>query len=245
MSNFLVQGGAPPDDSVTTVKVKDDAVTLAKMAGLARGKIIYGDSSGNPAVLAVGSSGQSLTSDGTDISWGSGGGLNHISTTTIGASVASVVINYDETAYSNFLMKLQSIDCVTTNGHVQLRWSDDDGTTWSSSHYGYYDGGGRDGNTFSGGMSAATHCIIAPNVSDSSGMALSIDVYFQVKYADAHDQVSAHWLGNYGRLTSLYNSAVRGAVHCNDAGFNTAIEISNSAGNIDGGVIDLYGYSEA
>ena len=40
------------------------------MAGLARGKIIYGDSSGNPAALTVGSSGQTLVSDGTDISWG-------------------------------------------------------------------------------------------------------------------------------------------------------------------------------
>jgi hypothetical protein len=40
------------------------------MAGLARGKIIYGDASGDPAVLAVGSNGQTLVSDGTDISWG-------------------------------------------------------------------------------------------------------------------------------------------------------------------------------
>jgi len=56
--------------AVETAKIADDAVTLAKMAGLARGKIIYGDSSGNPAALTVGSSGQTLVSDGTDISWG-------------------------------------------------------------------------------------------------------------------------------------------------------------------------------
>ena len=41
------------------------------MAGLARGKIIYGDASGNPAALALGTNGQVLKSDGTDISWGS------------------------------------------------------------------------------------------------------------------------------------------------------------------------------
>jgi hypothetical protein len=57
------------DSAVTTAKVADDAVTLAKLAGLARGKIIYGDSSGNPAALSLGSSGQTLVSDGTDISW--------------------------------------------------------------------------------------------------------------------------------------------------------------------------------
>tara|TARA_R100000781_G_scaffold3232_4_gene4677 strand:+ start:10296 stop:13064 length:2769 start_codon:yes stop_codon:yes gene_type:complete len=57
------------DDAVTTAKIADDQVTLAKMAGLARGKIIYGDSSGNPAALALGSNGQVLKSDGTDIAW--------------------------------------------------------------------------------------------------------------------------------------------------------------------------------
>ena len=58
------------DGSIDTAHIADNQVTLAKMAGIARGKIIYGDSSGDPAVLAVGSSGQVLTTDGTDISWG-------------------------------------------------------------------------------------------------------------------------------------------------------------------------------
>jgi len=51
------------------VTIADNAVSLAKMAGLARGKIIYGDASGDPAALAVGSANYVLTSDGTDISW--------------------------------------------------------------------------------------------------------------------------------------------------------------------------------
>ena len=51
-------------------KIADNAITLDKMAGLARGKIIYGNSSGDPAALTVGSNGQTLVSDGTDISWG-------------------------------------------------------------------------------------------------------------------------------------------------------------------------------
>ena len=59
------------DGSIDTAHIADNQVTLAKMAGLARGKIIYGDSNGDPAALAVGSNGTYLTSDGTDISWGS------------------------------------------------------------------------------------------------------------------------------------------------------------------------------
>ena len=63
------------DSNVTTAKIADDAVTLAKMAGLTRGSIIVGDSSGNPSALALGSNGQVLKSDGTDLVFGSDDGL--------------------------------------------------------------------------------------------------------------------------------------------------------------------------
>ena len=64
------------DSNVTTAKIADDAVTLAKMAGLSRGKIIVGDSSGNPSALALGSSGQVLKSDGSDLVFGADSGLS-------------------------------------------------------------------------------------------------------------------------------------------------------------------------
>ena len=49
-----------------TLTIADNAVTLAKMAGLARGKIIVGDSSGDPSALAIGSANTILKSDGQD-----------------------------------------------------------------------------------------------------------------------------------------------------------------------------------
>ena len=58
------------NDCVDGDNIADNSVGLAAMAGLARGKIIYGNASGDPTALAVGSSGQTLVSDGTDISWG-------------------------------------------------------------------------------------------------------------------------------------------------------------------------------
>ena len=57
------------DGSIDTAHIADDQVTLAKMAGLARGKLIVGDASGNPSALAVGSNTYVLTSDGTDTAW--------------------------------------------------------------------------------------------------------------------------------------------------------------------------------
>ena len=57
--------------AVVTASIVDNAVTLAKMAGLARGKLITGDSSGDPSALAIGTNGQYLKSDGNDLVWGS------------------------------------------------------------------------------------------------------------------------------------------------------------------------------
>jgi len=57
------------DGSIDTAHIADNQVTLAKMAGLARGKIIYGDASGDPAALAVGTAGYALATDGTDLAY--------------------------------------------------------------------------------------------------------------------------------------------------------------------------------
>ena len=74
------------DGSIDESHIADNQVTLAKMAGIARGKIIYGDANGNPAYLTIGSDQQVLGSNGTDISWvtnstgatGGNNGLNRV-----------------------------------------------------------------------------------------------------------------------------------------------------------------------
>jgi len=86
--------------TVATAGIADDAVTLAKMAGLARGKIIYGDSSGNPAALAVGSANYVLTSDGTDISWAAaagGGKVLQVVTAATSTEATSTSTTYADT----------------------------------------------------------------------------------------------------------------------------------------------------
>lgn len=52
------------DAAVTTAKINDDAVTLAKLAAGTDGELITWDASGNPAAVAVGTSGHVLTSNG-------------------------------------------------------------------------------------------------------------------------------------------------------------------------------------
>ena len=80
--------------TIVEADMADNAVTLAKMASLARGKIIVGDSAGDPSALAIGSNGTVLKSDGTDVSWGTvAGGVDGISTS---ADATAITIDSSE-----------------------------------------------------------------------------------------------------------------------------------------------------
>jgi len=81
-----------PDNTVETADVQDNAITLAKMAGLTRGSIIYGNANGDPTALPVGTG--VLTGNGTDISWAAAGG---------GVPVGSVIYHAANTAPAGFL----------------------------------------------------------------------------------------------------------------------------------------------
>ena len=89
--------------AVDTAHIGDNQITLAKMAGIARGKIIYGDASGDPAALAAGDADQVLTHDGTDISWedaGGGGGITLAAQWRVDQSTTSVteidpIVNFE------------------------------------------------------------------------------------------------------------------------------------------------------
>jgi len=82
-----------PDNTVETADVQDNAITLAKMAGLTRGSIIYGNANGDPTELAVGTG--VLTGNGTDISYAAAAGD--------GVPTGTVIYHAANTAPANFL----------------------------------------------------------------------------------------------------------------------------------------------
>ena len=59
-----LEAGDIADGAITTAKINNDAITLAKLASGTDGNIISYDASGNPAAIATGSDGQVLTSAG-------------------------------------------------------------------------------------------------------------------------------------------------------------------------------------
>ena len=117
LADDAVDTNAVADSAVATAKLADNAVTLAKMAGLARGKIIIGDASGDPAALTVGSNGQSLVSNGTDISWGAGG----ITWQAVSTSAATMVAGrgyFVNTSSAAFSMTLPLSATIGDEVHV-------------------------------------------------------------------------------------------------------------------------------
>ena len=118
------------DGSIDTAHIADDQVTLAKMAGIARGKIIYGDSSGNPAVLAVGSNGQVLKSDGTDISWGTDSSNDRDGAAVFNESGAAVDFRIEGDTATNLFFVDGSADKIGINTSSPGAWLEvkDDGS---------------------------------------------------------------------------------------------------------------------
>ena len=115
------------DDCVDGDNIADNSVGLAAMAGIVRGKIIYGDASGNPAYLTVGSANYVLKSDGTDVAWGelaagaSGAGSDKI----FWENGQTVTQNYTITNNQNAM----SAGPITINNSVTVTIGD--GETWT------------------------------------------------------------------------------------------------------------------
>ena len=114
------------NSAITTAKIADDAVTLGKMAGLARGKVIVGNTAGNPSALAAGTAGQILTSDGTDIAYAtpspSIGEGQQWADSTASRSVA--------TSYQNTTGRAIMVSVATTVSSERYLQVSHNGSTW-------------------------------------------------------------------------------------------------------------------
>ena len=105
------------DANVTTAKVANDAITLAKMASGTDGNIISYDASGNPVAIATGNDGQVLTSTGA-------GSPPAFETVAAGGKILQVVqgtytseVSTTSTSYVSGTINA-AISCATSNSKV-------------------------------------------------------------------------------------------------------------------------------
>ena len=214
---------------------------------LAQGDVLYYDGS-DLVNLGAGTSGQFLKTQGADANpvWATAGGgaMEFISKNTIGSSVSELVVNFDETEYNNYILRIEGLHGVS-DGNFQMRWSNDDGTTFSDQNYGFMQGGGRGGSTFDTGQNASSYGLLTPTAWNDAGAKLSATLNFTVTSGDDNNEVAYWWTGYCCQTSSNYQSMVTGAIAVVAADYNTAFELSNSGGNIDEGVVILYGLKES
>jgi hypothetical protein len=227
------------DAGVTTAKIADDAVTLAKMAGIARGKIIYGDASGNPAVLAIGTNGQVLKSDGTDIEWGDD--------STSGASSSFTVADEssDTTCFPVFVTA--ATGDLSPKSDSQLTYNSSSGALGATTLGGTLSTAAQTNVTSTGTLTGLT---VSGDVSFDNGADAGKDILWDV--SEDHllfsDNVYAKW-GNGGDL-QIYHDGSNS--HINDQGSGVIylrsnnLQINNAANNeaminaAENGSVELY-----
>ena len=117
---------------VTSAMIADDAVTLAKMAGIARGKIIVGDASGNPSVLDAGANGKILVADANgDPSWTllSGDATLNAGAITISNDAVEQAMIADDAVGADQLASNAVVNASVVDGSIKADKLDIDGST--------------------------------------------------------------------------------------------------------------------
>ena len=233
------------DGSIDTAHIADNQITLAKMAGLARGKLIYGDSSGDPAALAVGSANQVLSSDGTDVSWAAAAGtlVFLVENSVAGGVHLSTAFSstYITSTYERYLITFQDLDFNNDNVTFYAQVSADNGSSYQTSGYrtaGYYteyDGS----STNSTADNTANYLMAATSVGNAATESLSGHMWL-INPSNSSTFAQAYWDLVYDAEDS-YTRRYMGAGNFATAGAINNIKFAPSGGVWNSGKLVLYG----
>ena len=171
MADDAIDSAEIADGAIDTVHIADDQVTLAKMAGITRGSIIIGNSSGDPAALAIGSNDYVLTSDGTDIAWEAASSFDADAAQVFNESGAAVDFRIESDDNANMFFIDGSEDKIgigtaspgaelhlyKSNGNPTLYFENSDTATDSGDFLGKIEFKGNDGSSNASGIRAHIH----------------------------------------------------------------------------------------
>ena len=250
------------DGAITTVKINDDAVTLAKLASGTDGNIITFDASGNPAAVSTGTSGQLLTSAGAGspptFTTVSAGGLQFISTTDISNAATYSFTSFDSSSYDAYLFVLINVIPVTDAVHIHMLTSTDGGSSYDTgaSDYNWLlarnkdmvsdsgDGGDADADddsiSLTGNNSGGAN-VIGSGTSEH-GVSGQIWLYNPASTKITHGTYDLMYQANTPE--NLVNVAKGGYARMSAADVD-GIRILFSSGNIETGTINAYGVVNA
>lgn len=261
------------DDAVSTAKIQNDAVTLAKLQEIAAARVLGSVAGGNPAELTVeqilnflansnrgdlivrgasdwatvgvGSSGQVLSSDGTDPVWATPtSGLVLLASGDVNNQATLDIPLTDYSAYRSVLLKLSNWRPATDGAELFLRFSTDGGSTFDAGAGNYHWSSIDVSSTpvsAARGSSGDTEIQITANgvgANDEEGLSGNIEIF---------NFTSSVFFTKCTFLVYNTNAAGTGDVHAGggarEAAQNTdALRLLFSTGNIEVGNWALYGY---
>lgn len=133
----------PANASVDTIKIADNAVTLAKMAGGTDGNLISYDTNGDPAFVSTGTATHVLTSNGAGAAptfQASASPDMVLLSTTTASSDATIEFHsvFDNATYSSYFLRAMNVFPGTDLQNARLRTSSDGGSTYDSGASTYY-----------------------------------------------------------------------------------------------------------
>jgi hypothetical protein len=241
MSGYLVQGGVTPDDSVSTVKIQDDAVTLAKLAAGTDGNIISYDASGNPVAIATGSDGEVLTSAGAGQppafeAAGGGGAWSVLSSGTL-----SNVASFDITGITKTTKIMFSFTAVGGDlGGMNIWTSSDGGSSFDSGSANYYSAVWRHDEAKGSqvhGYAGATYLFAAASsaLASAAGASMAGDITL-IDPQNTSNYTHAHMDYSYNPTTTECNREVAMGFRAS-AGRVNAIRIDPTSNNISGSYV--------
>jgi len=229
---------------VPTASIRDDAVTLAKLAAGTDGELITWDASGDPAAVAVGTATHVLTSNGagaapTFQAAAAGGAWTLIQTQNLTGSVASIEFTSGITStYSTYVVVIAGLETTGSDaGILECNVSEDGGSTWNTSAYRYHTSATTyDSTSYVGKVGDDTLEICQMSADSDAGMSGMFFLYAP----DATRNNNYTWV--MGGCQGVY------VYHGSGASLNSVAKdglkfFMGDGGNMDAGRLTLYGVS--
>jgi len=253
-SDIAVTGGQIADDAIVTDKILDNNVTLAKMAGLARGKIIVGDSSGDPSALTLGATNKVLKSDGSDAVWGddAGGGMVLVDSGELTSDVTEwQSLNTMSSTYRNYLLVYNSIAPDSSSGagnHIYIRFGDatistDNNHQWVLTYIlSDSNGGGQQSTGDTNGMKLGEHVQSEPDANIGSN-GISGQIWINNPASASYNTTFTHmsqWLGMDEDFGTDYSTFGRGGGQVSSKSADVSFEFHCHTGGLEGTSITSY-----
>ena len=233
---------------VPTASIRDDAVTLAKLAAGTDGELITWDASGDPATVAVGTATHILTSNGAgaaptfQAAAGGGGAWNFIATGVADDSTTTLGLSGIDTTYDVYHVSITNLTMAADGNQTWFRVGDSGGVKTDSLYY---------ANISKNGTTAATHDAAVDNPGSS---ALMFDNFGNAAGESASANLWIHRTGQNclinGTLTYQKNDGTIRTGYCGiwykDSSFAlTQVQLTTNTGNIKTGRMTLWGIAHA